>query len=180
MKRKAFLFISIIMIITGITNFFIFAITSLNYNSDEFSPYAISLFFTFPMAMIGIFYIFIAYIFPSFIYGEKPEILKQKTEKVIHSGLPIQTENFAGFIGGVRFKGYMIKVTIYPDGITIKPRFMSVSAVNKLDIISLKKEHRWFGDEITIEHLSKSVKSPIILRRKNIENFYIALECLEG
>lgn len=189
--KKIIAFLCVIAIVIGFANFFWFISEATQLGGDALNGYenngkyfvcahgkckevtetvwrinrlhAISVLITHPLALISMGYLLLQYFFPAMMYGEERKILKDKVSTVSKSRIVIEPTKCSGKIGWVSFRGPLLKVTIYDDGILFEPKFMPAFAVFDNEISNIEHKKTLFSNRIELSHLSKAVASPIVL-----------------
>ena len=142
-----------LVVLAGFGNFF----ASLNGQSPI--PIGIS----HPLAMVAMAYLLFQHIFPATIYRAGPQARTLATQTLEATGTPLAQTTCGGSIGRLQFRGPLLRVTIYPGGILLKPLFLPAAAVLNHEITAIHPQKMWFREVVEITHRAQSLASPIRL-----------------
>src|SRR6266568_9286604 len=123
-----------------------------------------SLFATHPLAMAALAYVIFRFVFPNSIGGQiDSDGASSRARLVRESGAAIASGRCAGQVGGVRFSGPLLSVTVFPAGFLIKPLFMPSYAILSVEIGRVVPISGLFGRRLQIDHAGIGAASPLIL-----------------
>jgi hypothetical protein len=129
--------------------------------------HAMSIFVTHPLALVGMAYLLIGFIFPSMISPRSAAALGTlRVQNVRDSGAVVASGRMAGRIGGLRLSGPLIEVAVYPSGVVVKPFLMAAKAVLRSEIRELKTLRGPFRRGLEMYHDGIEVASPLVLLRR--------------
>lgn len=194
--KRLLLFLSIFFMLAGAINFIWFIIDSVKLEGNALNGYqkngryyvvnhsvenevnekdwrrnrfhASSLLFTHPLAMLSIGYLLTKYFFPNMMYKKCEESnIQNVTNLVSKSGSIRLSARCGGNIGGLYFRGPLLKVAVYPRGIWFKPTFMKPFAILKEEVLDINYKQSFWSTGVVIRHKSKYISSPINLGLKN-------------
>lgn len=135
-----------------------------------------SIFVTHPLAIAGVAWFAFGIDWPRAIAGRKTSQEKTARIELIRStGPALSTAKSGGSIGRLRLPGPMIKVSVYPGGIVVKPLFMAEHAVLASEIDHVTATRAWTRREVTIEHTGVDMKSPLVLYVKGDSEIFAAI-----
>lgn len=137
--------------IAGFINFYI--------GVNGHSPIPIAL--SHPLVMIAMAYLLFAHIFPATIYRGTLADRVHAVNAVLATGSPLAQTTCSGMIGSLRLSGPLLRVTIYPGGLLLKPILMPASALPKEMLTTIHVKKDWWSDVVEITHSASTLANPI-------------------
>jgi hypothetical protein len=125
--------------------------------------HAISMFATHPLGMLAMGYLLVQHIFPAFIFRGTREARAESERAVRASGTPWATFRCGGRIGILNIGGPLLRVSVHPGGLWIKPILMPPFAIAAFELVEVKLAEKWLVRGIEVGHSSLCVVTPIIL-----------------
>ncbi|HEX5823950.1 MAG TPA: hypothetical protein VFY18_05750 [Candidatus Limnocylindrales bacterium] len=126
--------------------------------------HGISVFITHPIAIAGMAYVLLRFVFPSMMAGRATGALStERVAAVSNSGSPLASARTGGKVGEVVFSGPMLRISVYPGGIVIKPAFMRERAILASEIRRVVKKSGILGRRVEIEHAGVDSTSPFVI-----------------
>jgi len=163
--------LAIVCVAVGLVNF----VVTTGGADHSWSP---SLLFTHPLAIAGIGYLLFRHISPRFLYRAPREQRIATVQAIEHSGPPLTTIACGGTIGSVNFSGPLLRATVFPGGLRIKPIFLAAFAVAGSEITAIAFKREWGLSSVEIVHVSAEVASPIQLQCAKNDPFIAALQSI--
>ena len=78
----------------------------------------------------------------------------------------------------MNYSGPLIRFTVYPGGIVMKPIFLAPLAVPASEITAVRLKREWWAKGVEIAHTSSHVASPIFLHCPEDHPFVTALRTI--
>jgi hypothetical protein len=128
--------------------------------------------------MASMAYLLFQHVFPSLMYRVPKEELAGVERVVLNSGAPLATTSSSGRIGEVRFGGPLLRATVYPGGLVIKPIFQASFALTASEIIGVHFKRQWWANAVEITHTSPHVAGRILLHCAEDDPFVTALRTI--
>jgi hypothetical protein len=125
--------------------------------------HAISVWLTHPLALLGMAYLIFGYAFPLVIGGSSSAAVAARASLVRMSGPALASTNCAGTIGDLQFSGRLLRVSVHPSGILIKPTFMRQGVILAAEISTVRFERRFLRKMLEIEHSAVDSTPPLRL-----------------
>jgi hypothetical protein len=125
--------------------------------------HAMSLVITHPLAMLGMAVLLFGFVFPRFMAGAGGADNAGRTSLVLGSGPEIASTRCAGMIGAVQFSGPLLRVSVYPSGILVKPMFMRQGAILASEISAVKYERKFLAKMLEVNHSGVDSMPPLRL-----------------
>lgn len=123
-----------------------------------------SLLLTIPLTMVSTGYLMLGVIFPRFMYRGSRQALDATERAVRDSGPPLATTYCGGRIGPVQYRGPLLRATVFPGGVVLKPFLQPPCALAAAEITGVRDSPvRWPIGQIAIVHTSAQVARPIYL-----------------
>lgn len=189
--QRALPYLALVAIVIGFGNFFWFMFESQALGGDALNGYttaghyyvashgrytevdagvwewsrfhASSIFVTHLLAMGGMFFLLIRYIFPSYMGIRAPNAARSlRAATVRESGARLASTRTGGRIGPLSMSGPLITVSVYPRGIIVKPALMPEYAILADEILEVVTKRRW-GRGLEIRHTGHDANSPLIV-----------------
>jgi hypothetical protein len=190
--RKALPYLALIAIVVGFANFFWFLAESTALGGDGLNGFArdghfyvtshgsqtevseatwvwsrvhaASVVITHPLALAGMAYLLLQFVFPSMMLGRTSQTATDDRAQLIRSSGPLLTSaRTAGRVGQVSFSGPLLEVSVYPAGIVIKPVFMKAHAILANEIRDVVAKRGVFGRRVEIAHTGVDSTTPFVL-----------------
>lgn len=190
--KKALPYLALLAIVVGFVNFFWFWAESASIGGDALNGYAsgdryyvmshgsytevseatwtwsrvhaLSVFITHPFLLASMAYLLFRFGFPSMIAGRTSQVATNDRARRIRSSGPLLTSGrAAGQVGGVRFSGPLLEVSVFPGGLVIKPVFMNERAILASEIRDVTVKRGIFGQRVEIAHAGVDSTSPFVL-----------------
>ena len=112
-------------------------------------------------AMAGGGYLLFAWMLPWAVYLRGEDDLGAAVKRVRGSGAPAAEGRTGGSLGRANFGGPMLRVSVHPGGLVVKPLWMAPFAVERESVTAAGRKRSWLVRRIEIEHRSPDVRSPI-------------------
>jgi hypothetical protein len=189
--RRALPYLALAAIVIGFGNFFWFIFESQAIGGDGLNGYATaghyfigshgsytevdagtwewsrfhasSIFVTHFLAMGGMFFLLIRYIFPSYMGMRTPSApTSLRAATVRESGAQLAFTRTGGRIGPLNVSGPLITVSVYPRGIIVKPALMPGYVILADEILEVVTKRRW-GRGLEIRHAGHDANSPLVI-----------------
>jgi hypothetical protein len=126
--------------------------------------HAISIFVTHALAMVSMLYLLSQFIFPAFMGKLGGEQAQERVDAVRASGPEIASIKCGGQVGSAHFSKPLLNVSVYPEGILIRPMFMATIAILTSEIQSVEiRKSLLSSRSIQIHNSSRDTNSPLIL-----------------
>lgn len=126
--------------------------------------HALSVFVTHPLAMAGLAYLPFRDLFPNLMAGSAGRGLAvARAHLVRQSGLEVASTRCAGTVGGVRFAGPLLGVSVFPGGILIKPVLLDPCVILASEVRRVTVQRRFIDQRLEIEHAGVGSISPVTL-----------------
>jgi len=138
----------------------------------------IALFSVWPLGMAGGFFLLFTVIVPRMIFLRGEEDRAAAVKRVQRSGEAVATAKVGGRLGWANFGGPLIRVSVHPGGIHLKPLWMPAFAVEKEHIRSVGERKHFLQRRLEIRHDSRDVRSPLLLDARSGTPLAEALEGL--
>jgi len=138
----------------------------------------ISVFAGAPLGMAGIAYLLFAQFLPRIIHPRGTDGLAATVRRVRESGAAVAEARTGGSFAWCNFGKPMLRVTVHPGGVVVKPMWMEPFAVEREQIRSVERKRFFLVERIEIVHGSPDVRSPIRLEPSKDAPFVAALEGL--
>jgi hypothetical protein len=124
-----------------------------------------SLFITHPLALVGIGYLLVRQSFPPPLEGAGAAVLnRQRVQQIEQSGPLIASVRCGGSLGQVRLGWPLLKASVHPGGLLIKPVFMSPRAILAAEVSRAYIQRSFLsGRPLVIDHVAMGLRSPIKL-----------------
>jgi hypothetical protein len=109
-------------------------------------------------------YLLFRFVFPSMMAGptSKPRT-DERAQRIRGSGQVLASGRTAGRVGEVSFSGPLLDVSVYPDGVLIKPVFMPAHAILASDILGVTAKRGVFGQRVEVAHTGADSTSPFVI-----------------
>jgi hypothetical protein len=140
----------------------------------------VSVFITHPLGMAGMGYLLFTWIFPRALRRGSEEEHAERVRSIEEHGGSLAAGRYSGLIGSASFREPLLKVTVYPTGVVIKPIFMHVLALALNEITAVRLERVFFRQAVTIHHSSALVRKPVVLYCNADDPVVRALRSLVG
>jgi hypothetical protein len=126
--------------------------------------HASSIFITHPLAMVGAAYLAFTRVFPSMMAGRSStESQASRAVWIRGTGPILAFGRCAGQVGGVRYSGPLLMVSVAAAGIIVKPVFMAERSILTSEIRSIAARRGLFGWRIEVAHEGIDAASPLVL-----------------
>jgi hypothetical protein len=107
------------------------------------------------------------YLMPGLAFGGRPEAGNTSRQNLVHevrgTGPLLATVSCSGQVGGLTVNGPLLTADIHPGGIVISP-LIDTSAIKVDQIKEFKYERGFWGRGLRIDHTSRAIANPILLR----------------
>jgi hypothetical protein len=130
----------------------------------------------FPVTMLVIGLLLFRLHFPRVIFHGPRAAREQIERKVRDSGAPQATIWCAGRLGRVSFRGPLLRVTVHPAGLRVKPLLLPAFAIRASEITAVEPVQYGWLNGIELTHAARHVVSPLILYRDWDDPFRATLE----
>ena len=126
--------------------------------------HAVSVFITHPLALAGMAYMLFRFVFPSMMAGPTSQPgTDERAGRIRGSGHVLASGRTAGRVGEVSFSGPLLDVSVYPDGVLIKPVFMPAHAILASEIVRVTAKRGVFGQRVEVAHTGADSTSPFVI-----------------
>jgi hypothetical protein len=167
---RALPYVAAAAIVVGFVNFFALLIASETIyrtdpaTSDWARVHGASVVLTHPLAMAGMAYLLFRFTFPGMMSGRlTQEASSDRARSIRASGALIAGDRSAAKLGDLNLSGPMLRISVYPGGVVIKPAFMRERTILRTEIRSVTAKHGLLGSKVEIVHAGADVGSPVIL-----------------
>jgi hypothetical protein len=140
----------------------------------------VSVFITHPLGIAGMGYLLFTWIFPRALRRGSDEEHAALVRLIVGHGAPLAEGRYSGLIGGVSFRGPLLKVAVYPAGVVIKPIFMQALALALNEITAVRFDRVFFRQAVTIHHSSSLVRKPVVIYCSADDPLVMTLRSLVG
>lgn len=168
---RALPYVAAAAIVVGFVNFFALLIASETIYrtdpamSDWARVHGASVLLTHPLAMAGMAYLLFRFIFPGMMSGRlTQEASSDRARWIRASGALMASDRSDAKLGDLDLYGSMLKISVYPGGVLMKPAFMRERTILRTEIRSVTAKHGLLGSKVEIVHAGADVGSPVILR----------------
>jgi hypothetical protein len=126
--------------------------------------HATSIFVTHPLAILGAAYLAFTRVFPSMMAGRSStESQTSRAAWIRGTGPILAFARCAGQVGGVRYSGPLLMVSVAAAGIIVKPVFMAERSILTSEIRSIAARRGLFGWRVEVAHEGIDSASPLVL-----------------
>jgi hypothetical protein len=126
--------------------------------------HAMSIFVTHPLAILAGAYLAFSRVFPSMMAGRSsPESRTSRAAWIRGTGPILAFARCAGQVGGVRYSGPLLMVSVAAAGIIVKPLFMAERSILTSEIRSIAARRGLFGRRVEVAHEGVDSGSPLVL-----------------
>jgi hypothetical protein len=109
-------------------------------------------------------YLLLKFVFPSMMAGRTTgDVAGERAAAVRASGQVIATERAGGRLGEVWFSGPLLRISVYPAGIVIKPALMTEHAILASEIRRVVHAGGVLGRRVEVEHAGIDSASPFVV-----------------
>jgi hypothetical protein len=141
--------------------------------------HAVSVFFTHPLALAGMAYLLFRFVFPSMMAGSTSQPgTDARAQRIRGSGQVLASGRTAGRVGEVSFSGPLLDVSVYPDGVVIKPVFMPPHAILASEILAVTAKRGIFGQRVEVAHTGADSTSPFVIFGSGDSSLVKAIESI--
>jgi hypothetical protein len=131
-----------------------------------------------PVAMAALGFLLFTRVVPWFLYPLGTEELARAVKRVRESGAAVAEASTGGRIGWCNFSRPMLRLSVHPGGVVVKPLWMEPFAVERDQVTAVGRKRFLFVERIEFEHTSPDVRSPIRFEGEKDAPFVAALEGL--
>lgn len=143
--------------------------------------HGISVLVTHPLAMISMGYLLFRFVFPALMGRRRAKEIADRAQLVQGSGAELASARCGGQIGMVRSSKGLLRVSVYPGGIVIRPVFMAPVTILKSEIRSIEVKKQFLsGTHIQINHRARDTLSPLVLSEPPDSVVARAIETVTG
>lgn len=121
--------------------------------------HSISLFFTHPLAILGIAFLLFNYVFP-WSMGTRGST-DARVAEVQSSGERLAFTRTGGIVGEVHMTSPLLAIAVYPGGVVLKPMLTRPIVLRAEEITGVNPRRILLASRLEIEHTSDSGPSPI-------------------
>jgi hypothetical protein len=126
--------------------------------------HGISMIATHLLAMAAAAYLLFQFDFPGLMKGKiTPDAMAERARAIEASGPLLASAKSGGRIGGLGFSGSLLKASVYPGGIVVKPVFMATRTILAPEISSVTPARMFVSQTLEIRHAGVDSRSPLIL-----------------
>ncbi len=152
------------------------AVSEAQWRQSRFQAFSVLI--TFPLAILGLAYLLLRYIFPAQLYRGPRAAFATAVRDVRASGPPLAAVRCSGTLGGLELSGPLVGATVYPGGVVIVPVLMPPFALNAREIVAIEFRRTWTTPGCEIVHSSAQIAQPIRLRCAETDPIVAALRSL--
>lgn len=116
-----------------------------------------------PLGVAALGWLLFAEFLPRMIFLRGPEDRAEAVKRVLRSGPVVAEGRVGGRVGWVNFGGPMIRVSVHPGGVHLKPVGIPAFAVERGRIRAVEERKSRFRPRVEILHDSRNVRSPLLL-----------------
>ncbi len=116
-----------------------------------------------PLGLAGIGWLLFAEFLPRVIFLRGAEERAAAVKRVLRSGPAVAEGRIGGRLGWANFGGPMIRVSVHPGGVHLKPFGIPAFAVERERIRAVEERKSRFRPRVEILHESRDVRSPLLL-----------------
>jgi len=124
--------------------------------------HAVSVWITHPAAIVGMAYLLFNYVFPMFM-GTADHRTDERVTLVEGSGPRKIRVRCGGVVGQVQMTTPLLAVSVYPDGIVLKPVLMSPFAILRTEVRGVSATRSFLSSRFEIKHAGLDTPSPTVL-----------------
>ena len=190
--KRALAVLALVAAIVGFANFVWFFIESVNLGGDALNGFvrdgryfvvshgvatevsratwdwsrfhASSVLVTHPLALLGAAYLAFARVFPAMMAGRSSaESQASRAAWIRGTGPILASARCAGQVGGVRYSGPLLMVSVAAAGIIVKPAFMAERSILTSEIRSIAARRGLFGWRVEVAHEGIDSAPPLVL-----------------
>jgi hypothetical protein len=138
----------------------------------------ILMFSLWPLGMAGGGWLLFTEVFPRMVFLRGPGERAAAVKRVLRSGDAVAEGRIGGRLGSLNFGGPMIRVSVHPGGIHLKPFGIPAFAVERDRIRTVERRRILLQRRVEILHDSRDVRSPLLLDAREGTPLLAALEGL--
>jgi hypothetical protein len=190
--KRVLTVLAVLAFIVGLANFFWFYIESVNLGGDALNGFirggryflvshgastevsratwdwsrlhATSVFVTHPLAILGGAYLAFTRVFPSMMAGHSSAESRSRRASWIRAAGPILAfGRCGGQVGGLRYSGPLLMVSVAAAGIIVKPVFTAERSILTSEIRAIAARRRLFTWRVEVAHEGIDSASPLVL-----------------
>lgn len=115
----------------------------------------------FLLIAVGLVLLLFRVIFPATIYRSDRRQREHDIQAVQATGAPLAQTHCGGRIGLLSFRGPLMRLTVYPGGLLIKPIFMPLVALPAHTMTAIRPRKEFWIESLIIEHRAETLVSPL-------------------